>query len=713
MKKLSVKIMMAIVISAVLIGGLVGGISLYQSTKEYIGVAKENLEFITKENASGLEKNMNSIKSMTAQLKACVLEEMNIPGRFDELKNSDEKMNEYEEKLLVQFRRIVKTAGNRSGWIIFDSNTFQGGHVVSIFDREKDGTYPREAEYDIRATGYDKGDWWAKAEKNGTYWTNPYEWKAWDATIISYSEAVRIDGELIGIIGGDFVYSDFEEKMKNVKIYKSGYMILMDKEFNYIYHPDKKLKNLKTIADGKLKWLADEVESSKNKIGVIKYNYNGDKKIISYYKLDNGWIIGGVPKIKEMYVGMTRIKQIIWLVMGLGLIIIAGLAIVLGKSITNPILNFVEKFEIASKGDLSVSVEIKSKDEIGLMGEKFNSFMIKLNEIIRKTKETVKNVSEENIELAKIMDNIINGKESDVDLKEKLENGIIDLKRATENIMDNVRTQTAGSEESLAGLEEIAASITSIKETIKETQDVSKKTVEKGKNGIENMQNMSDKIEEIDNSVKGTNAKIDDLSGLSNNIGEIITAINALSEQTNLLALNAAIEAARAGEAGKGFAVVADEIKKLAEKTGDETGKIEKIISNIQNEVKLVKTANDKVSLNVIDGIKVNEIVKSMIQEIIEGIENNNKQIEEVATSIEEQDTATSEITNAISDIVNQSTEIEEKAILNSEISEKISGVLVEKLGMVEKLAEIASNLRKEMEFFKTGISENKNLKEK
>ncbi|OQY06863.1 MAG: hypothetical protein B6I28_05980 [Fusobacteriia bacterium 4572_132] len=673
MKKLSVKIMMAIVISAVLIGGLVGGISLYQSTKEYIGVAKENLEFITKENASGLEKNMNSIKSMTAQLKACVLEEMNIPGRFDELKNSDEKMNEYEEKLLVQFRRIVKTAGNRSGWIIFDSNTFQGGHVVSIFDREKDGTYPREAEYDIRATGYDKGDWWAKAEKNGTYWTNPYEWKAWDATIISYSEAVRIDGELIGIIGGDFVYSDFEEKMKNVKIYKSGYMILMDKEFNYI----------------------------------------GDKKIISYYKLDNGWIIGGVPKIKEMYVGMTRIKQIIWLVMGLGLIIIAGLAIVLGKSITNPILNFVEKFEIASKGDLSVSVEIKSKDEIGLMGEKFNSFMIKLNEIIRKTKETVKNVSEENIELAKIMDNIINGKESDVDLKEKLENGIIDLKRATENIMDNVRTQTAGSEESLAGLEEIAASITSIKETIKETQDVSKKTVEKGKNGIENMQNMSDKIEEIDNSVKGTNAKIDDLSGLSNNIGEIITAINALSEQTNLLALNAAIEAARAGEAGKGFAVVADEIKKLAEKTGDETGKIEKIISNIQNEVKLVKTANDKVSLNVIDGIKVNEIVKSMIQEIIEGIENNNKQIEEVATSIEEQDTATSEITNAISDIVNQSTEIEEKAILNSEISEKISGVLVEKLGMVEKLAEIASNLRKEMEFFKTGISENKNLKEK
>jgi len=713
MKKLSTKIMIAIVLLSILIGGLVGGISLYQSEKEYSKAAEENLKFITKENASELENNMKKVQTMISQLKACLIEEIELPGRFEELKNSDEKMNIYEEKLEKQFRRIIKTSGNRSGWIIFDSNTFIGGHGIEIFDKEKNGTYPRQEEYDVRATGYDKDEWWAGAEKKGYNWTSPYEWEAWDATIISYSEAVRINGELVGVVGGDFIYSDFEEQMKNIKIYKSGNMILMDKSFNYIYNPDKTLKNLKTIVDGKLKWLAEEVENSNNKNGVINYKYNGDKKILSYYKLDNGWIIGAEPKLKEMHAGITKTKKMIWLVMGIGLIIVGVLANILGKSITNPILDFVEKFETASKGDLNVVVNIKSKDEIGMMGKQFNIFMKKLNEVISEAKKTVKEVSEENIELAKVMDNIINGKESDVELEEKLENGIINLKKSTENIMDNVRTQTAGSEESLAGLEEIASTTTSIKETIKETQNTSKEAVKKGNDGIENMNALSNKIEEIDRSVKGTNAKIDDLSKLSNNIGEILTAINALSEQTNLLALNAAIEAARAGEAGKGFAVVADEIKKLAEKTGDETGKIEVIISNIQNEVELVKNANDKVSLNVNDGIKVNEVVKIIIQEIIKVTENNNEQIENVALSIEEQDIATSEITNAISDIVNQSTEIEDKSTKNYDTSEKISDLLVEKLGMVEKLAEIAIKLRKEMEFFKTDDLVEKNIKEK
>ena len=74
-------------------------------------------------------------------------------------------------------------------------------------------------------------------------------------------------------------------------------------------------------------------------------------------------------------------------------------------------------------------------------------------------------------------------------------------------------------------------------------------------------------MNEINDSVNITNTEIEGLKKLSDNIGQILTAITGIAEQTNLLALNAAIEAARAGDAGRGFAVVADEIRKLAEQS--------------------------------------------------------------------------------------------------------------------------------------------------
>jgi methyl-accepting chemotaxis protein len=123
--------------------------------------------------------------------------------------------------------------------------------------------------------------------------------------------------------------------------------------------------------------------------------------------------------------------------------------------------------------------------------------------------------------------------------------------------------------------------------------------------------------------VDSTNEQIGGLAEAAEQIGNVLKLIQDITEQTNLLALNATIEAARAGDAGKGFAVVANEVKTLAEQTQNATAEIKEQIEKVQTET--------------------NTAVKG-VQVIGEVIQDMNSISEAVASAVEEQRAATSEI---------------------------------------------------------------------
>ncbi|NLE28848.1 MAG: 4Fe-4S binding protein [Phycisphaerae bacterium] len=105
---------------------------------------------------------------------------------------------------------------------------------------------------------------------------------------------------------------------------------------------------------------------------------------------------------------------------------------------------------------------------------------------------------------------------------------------------------------------------------------------------------------------------ISDVSKITKEFEPIVHAITDIAFQTNLLALNASIESAHAGEAGKGFSVVAAEVKRLAENTQQEAGKIGpyanqitqafetivKKVSQASNQFKQTTTLTQQVSQN-------------------------------------------------------------------------------------------------------------------
>lgn len=121
---------------------------------------------------------------------------------------------------------------------------------------------------------------------------------------------------------------------------------------------------------------------------------------------------------------------------------------------------------------------------------------------------------------------------------------------------------------------------------------------------------------------------ISELNTVAGSIGSVVDMIAGLASQTNLLALNATIESARAGEAGRGFAVVAAEVKSLANQTSKATTDISEKISLIQS-----TTAR----------------AVSAIENITRTIGEINSGASLIASAVQQQDSATREISVAVS----------------------------------------------------------------
>ena len=395
------------------------------------------------------------------------------------------------------------------------------------------------------------------------------------------------------------------------------------------------------------------------------------------------------------------IMQIILIfVVYLVVLVIASIVVLLFTSkFINPIITLTKKFEAISEGNLNTSLEVQSNDEIGVLANQFNNFTAKLNEIIVNVKKLAQKVEEDNHQLVKVMDNIVNGENTKYQLNNKLDMGIVQLNDQIEVVLDNVR---ASSEQSLAALEEITATSSNMTENIKTNVDSFQNTLKIAHESYNDIETMSLNVQDISTSVSRTNSEIEKLKNLSHDIGTIVVSINSIAEQTNLLALNAAIEAARAGEAGRGFSVVADEIRKLAEQTNRETNKIEDLINKVQTEVENVRQGSSAVNEKVTTGLKLMEISKNNISKIMDLTNKNNDDIAFISNSAQEQNTASREITTAISTITNSSTEIEVLSLNTSEIAMGIKDILIDKQEMVNELNSLANELKKDLDFFTT-----------
>lgn len=301
----------------------------------------------------------------------------------------------------------------------------------------------------------------------------------------------------------------------------------------------------------------------------------------------------------------------------LGMAISIALGYFISSSIRKPISKMVDASKRMANGDLDVTLDIQTKDEIGILADAFRTMADNMNEVL--------------INISAASDQVASGSRQVSDSSMSLSQG------ATE--------QASSIQQLTASIEEISAQTRQNAENANEAKDLAENARGFAVKGNDQMDAMLKSMDEINES--------------SNSISKIIKVIDEIAFQTNILALNAAVEAARAGQHGKGFAVVAEEVRNLAARSANAAKETTAMI-----EGSIQKVAG---------GTKIANETAVALEEIVKGIEKASNLVAEIAVASNEQALGVEQINQGIGQIADvvqtTSATSEETAAASEELS--------------------------------------------
>jgi len=377
---------------------------------------------------------------------------------------------------------------------------------------------------------------------------------------------------------------------------------------------------------------------------------------------------------------VTAMRNFVLIIAGIALVIVTTIIYFVLANTTAPIVKVAATLRDISEGegDLTKTVPVHSKDEVGDLALYFNKTIGKIKGLVMLIKqqahvladigtdlsanmtETAAAINEITANIDNIKGRVINQSASVTETNATMEQVAVNIDKLNghvENQSRNVAQASSAIEQMVANINSVTSTLVNNAANVKTLQEAS----EVGKNGL---QEVAMDIQEISRESEG--------------LLEINAVMENIASQTNLLSMNAAIEAAHAGEAGKGFAVVADEIRKLAESSSEQSKTIGTVLKKIAESIKKITSSTDNV-LNKFEAIDTGVRTVSMQEENIRNaMEEQEQGSKQVLGSVSTMNELTQQVKSGSEEMREGSQEVMKESHNLEKVTQEITGGMSE-----------------------------------
>ncbi len=350
---------------------------------------------------------------------------------------------------------------------------------------------------------------------------------------------------------------------------------------------------------------------------------------------------------------------------GAWFVVLIIISYLIGTWIVRPIQKVTSVAEKIADGNFDVSLDIKSKNEVGVLAHSFERTIHQLQNYkgyIDEISGALSEISNGNLNLSLKREYVgqFAKLKTNMDLLlAKFNQTLSGINSAAETVSTSAEQVSSGAQalaqgatEQASSIEQLSANMNDISSKVEETANMSKQALDLSENVGKDVDTSNSKMQEMSKAME-------EIVIRSNEISKIIKTIDDIAFQTNILSLNAAIEAARAGQAGKGFAVVADEVGNLAKKSQEAAQNtallIEQTIEAVQKGGEISAQTAEALRSVSMGAQKITDIVGDIsaasadeangIKQVTEGIDQISSVVQTNAATAQQSAAASEEMT--------------------------------------------------------------------